>query len=84
MNEYINLNEAIIDFGFEWNDIALTRDEFINFLKSWKRANVKKIVTAHWFFGDDGVFICSKCGNAESSNGRYCSYCGAEMSEVAK
>lgn len=84
MNEYINLNEAIIDFGFEWNDIAPTRDEFINFLKSRKRANVKEIVTAHWFFGDDGVFICSKCGNVESSNGRYCSYCGAEMSEVAK
>lgn len=44
--------------------------------------NVKEIVYAHWILGDDGVFICSKCGNAESSNGRYCSYCGAEMSEV--
>lgn len=82
MVEYINLNEAIIDFGFEWDDIAPTRDEFINFLKSRKRANVKEIIYAHWIKDDDGVFICSKCGNAESSNGRYCSYCGAEMSEV--
>lgn len=46
------------------------------------RANVKEIVYAHWILGDDGVLVCSKCGNAESSNGRYCSYCGAEMSEV--
>ena len=42
MTEYIDLNEAIIDFGFEWDDIAPTRDEFINFLKSRKRANVKR------------------------------------------
>lgn len=55
-----------------------------NIIMGMPRANVKKIVTAHWFFGDDGVFICSKCGNAESSNGRYCSYCGAEMSEVTE
>ena len=48
MAEYIDLNEAIIDFGFEWDDIAPTRDEFINFLKSRKRANVKEIVYAHW------------------------------------
>lgn len=46
------------------------------------RANVKEIVYAHWIKDDDGVFICSKCGNAESSNSRYCSYCGAEMREV--
>lgn len=82
MAEYIDLNEAIIDFGFEWDDIVPTRDEFINFLKSRKRANVKEIIYAHWIEDDDGVFICSKCSNAESSNGRYCSYCGAEMSEV--
>ena len=82
MAEYVDLNEAIIDFGFEWDDIAPTRDEFINFLKSRKRANVKEIIYAHWIEDDDGVFICSNCGNAESSDGRYCSYCGAEMSEV--
>ena len=45
-------------------------------------ANVKEIVYAHWIEDDDGVFICSNCGNAESSDGRYCSYCGAEMREV--
>ena len=82
MAEYVDINEAIIDFGFEWDDIAPTRDEFINFLKSRKRANVKEIIYAHWIEDDNGVFICSKCSNAESSNGRYCSYCGAEMSEV--
>lgn len=48
MAEYVDINEAIIDFGFEWDDIAPTRDEFINFLKSRKRTNVKEIVYAHW------------------------------------
>lgn len=48
------------------------------------RANVKEIIYAHWIKDDDGVFICSKCGNVESSNGRYCSYCSAEMSEVVE
>ena len=33
MAEYVDINEAIIDFEFEWDDIAPTRDEFINFLK---------------------------------------------------
>ena len=52
------------------------------FICNRPRANVKEIVYAHWIKDDDGVFVCSKCGNAESSNGCYCSYCGAEMREV--
>ena len=53
MAEYVDLNEAIIDFGFEWDDIAPTRDEFINFLKSRKRANVKEIFNADVHFVDE-------------------------------
>ena len=53
MAEYIDLNEAIIDFGFEWDDIAPTRDEFINFLKSRKRANVKEIFNVDVHFVDE-------------------------------
>ena len=59
MAEYIDLNEAIIDFGFEWDDIAPTRDEFINFLKSRKRANVKEI------FHVDVHFVNEDCDENE-------------------
>ena len=33
MAEYIDINEVIINFEFEWDDIAPTREEFIRFLK---------------------------------------------------
>ena len=85
MSEYIDLNEAIIDFGFEWDDITPTRDEFINFLKSRKRANVKEIVYAHWICKPDcGVTECSHCHRSleEYVEYPYCMYCGAKMSEV--
>ena len=87
MAEYIDLNEAIIDFGFEWDDIAPTRDEFINFLKSRKRANVKEIVYAHWIMHEDDFGLtceCSNCHIETMGDSEYCPYCGAEMSEVAE
>ena len=87
MAEYIDLNEAIIDFGFEWDDIAPTRDEFINFLKSRKRANVKEIVYAHWIMHDDDFGLtceCSNCHIETIGDSEYCLHCGAEMSEVVE
>ena len=85
MAEYVDINEAIIDFGFEWDDIAPTRDEFINFLKSRKRANVKEIVYAHWIMHDDNFGLtceCSNCHIETMGDSEYCPHCGAEMSEV--
>ena len=85
MAEYIDLNEAIIDFGFEWDDIAPTREEFINFLKSRKRANVKEIVYAHWIdYQVPHISCCSYCdwGINPLDKSPYCPHCGAEMSEV--
>ena len=85
MAEYVDLNETIIDFGFEWDDIAPTRDEFINFLKSRKRANVKEIVYAHWIMHDDNFGLtceCSNCHIETMGDSEYCPHCGAEMSEV--
>ena len=85
MAEYIDINEAIIDFGFEWDDIAPTRDEFINFLKSRKRVNVKEIVYAHWEKADGmGYYRCSHCKTVDDKyyQPEYCPHCGAEMSEV--
>lgn len=86
MNEYINLNEAIIDFGFEWNDIAPTRDEFINFLRSRERANVKEIMYGKWI-PTEYPFMnkCEDCSNTWYGNGyNYCPHCGAGMSDVAE
>ena len=87
MAEYIDLNEAIIDFGFEWDDIAPTRDEFINFLKSRKRANVKEIVCAHWIdYQVPHISCCSYCDWAINplDKSPYCPNCGAEMREVVE
>ena len=85
MAEYIDLNETIIDFGFEWDDIAPTRDEFINFLKSRKRANVKEIIYAHWIdYQVPHISCCSYCdwGINPLDKSPYCPNCGAEMIEV--
>ena len=85
MAEYVDLNEAIIDFGFEWDDIAPTRDEFINFLKSRKRANVKEIIYAHWIMHEDYFGLtceCSNCHIETMGDSEYCPHCGAEMSEA--
>ena len=85
MAEYVDLNEAIIDFGFEWDDIAPTRDEFINFLKSRKRANVKEIIYANWIdYQVPHISCCSYCdwGINPLDKSPYCPHCGAEMSEA--
>ena len=43
-------------------------------------ADVAPVVHAHWCYdSENGVYNCSRCGNAETSDGRYCSYCGARM-----
>ena len=87
MAEYVDINEAIIDFEFEWDDIAPTRDEFINILKSRKRANVKEIVYAHWIMHDDDFGLtceCSNCHIETMGDSEYCLHCGAEMSEVVE
>ena len=87
MAEYIDINETIIDFGFEWDDIAPTRDEFINFLKSRKRANVKEIIYAHWIdYQVPHISCCSYCdwGINPLDKSPYCPNCGAEMSEVVE
>ena len=87
MAEYIDLNETIIDFGVEWDDIAPTRDEFINFLKSRKRANVKEIIYAHWIdYQVPHISCCSYCdwGINPLDKSPYCPNCGAEMREVVE
>lgn len=42
-------------------------------------ADVVPVRRGRWVRHDDGVFTCSVCGNAESSESYYCRYCGAKM-----
>lgn len=83
---YVNLDDMLEQFDKRASKLVGDRrvsvESMREFICNRPRANVKEIVYAHWIKDDDGVFVCSNCGNAESSNGRYCSYCGAEMSEV--
>lgn len=86
MATYLNLDDMLEQFDKCASKLACDRrvsvESMREFICNRPRANVKEIVYAHWIKDDDGVFVCSKCGNAESSNGCYCSYCGAEMREV--
>ena len=40
----IDANEAIINFGFEWDDIPPTREEFVRFLKKQPTVNAVPVV----------------------------------------
>ena len=86
MDKYINLDDMLEQFDKRASKLVGDRRVSVEVMREFicnrPTANVKEIVYAHLIEDDDGVFICSKCGNAESSNGRYCSYCGAEMIEV--
>lgn len=83
---YVNLDNMLEQFDKRASKLVGDRrvsvESMREFICNRPRANVKEIVYAHWIKNDDGVFVCGNCGNAESSNGRYCSYCGAEMREV--
>lgn len=45
MSKLIDVNEAIINFGFEWDDIPPTREEFVRFLK--KQPTVDAVAVVH-------------------------------------
>ena len=40
----IDVDEAIINFGFEWDDIPPTREEFVYFLKKQPTINAVTVV----------------------------------------
>ena len=45
----IDADEAIINFGFEWDDISPTRDEFVEFIK--KADNNRSRASKAWAVG---------------------------------
>ena len=44
MSKLIDVNEAIINFGFEWDDIPPTREEFVRFLKKQPTVDAVAVV----------------------------------------
>lgn len=80
----IDVDETIINFGFEWDDISPTRDEFVSFLKKQPTIEAKPVVHAHWKrYPDCGVTKCSNCGWSieECWDSKWCPECGAQMDE---
>ena len=44
MSKLIDVDEAIINFGFEWDDIPPTREEFMRFLKKQPTVDAVPVV----------------------------------------
>ena len=60
----IDADEEIINFGFEWDDISPTRDEFVEFIKKQPTIEAEPVKRAEWT--EDGYrglpCVCSYCG----------------------
>ena len=88
----IDADEAIINFGFEWDDISPTRDEFVEFIKKQPTIEAEPVKHGRWedsideWLGTD-VYTCSKCresyvlveGTPKENLWHYCPNCGADM-----
>ena len=55
----IDADEAIINFGFEWDDIPPTREEFAYFLKKQPTINAVPVRHGRW----DDEHKCTVCHN---------------------
>lgn len=59
----IDADEAIINFGFEWDDIPPTREEFVHFLKKQPTVDAVPVVR------------CRECKKHSEANGKhYCKF----------
>ena len=75
----IDADEAIINFGFEWDDISPTRDEFVAFLKKQPTIDAVPVVRCEdcKYFGtnDENVPYCSNpFGLDDPEPNGFCSY----------
>ena len=67
----IDANEAIINFGFEWDDISPTRDEFVAFLKKQPTIDAVPVVRCKYCIRRYDTDECPMCFLIE---GKYCEY----------
>ena len=88
----IDADEAIINFGFEWDDISPTRDEFVEFIKKQQTIEAEPVRNGRWEVSTDewfetDVYTCSKCresyvlveGTPKENLWHYCPNCGCRM-----
>ena len=77
----IDADEAIINFGFEWDDISPTRDEFVAFLKKQPTIDAVPVVRCKdckfgdWDSEPNDAMVCmrTKDGFWRSGND-FCSF----------
>ena len=77
----IDADEAIINFGFEWDDISPTRDEFVAFLKKQPTIDAVPVVRCRdckfgdWDSEPNDAMVCmrTKDGFWRSGND-FCSF----------
>ena len=67
----IDANEAIINFGFEWDDISPTRDEFVAFLKKQPTIDAVPVVRCKYCIRRYDTDECPMCFLIE---GKYYEY----------
>ena len=67
----IDADEAIINFGFEWDDISPTRDEFVAFLKKQPTIDAVPVVRCQDCIRRYDTDECPMCFLIE---GKYCEY----------
>ena len=67
----IDADEAIINFGFEWDDISPTRDEFVAFLKKQPTIDAVPVVRCKYCIRRYDTDECQMCFLIE---GKYCEY----------
>ena len=67
----IDANETIINFGFEWDDISPTRDEFVAFLKKQPTLDAVPVVRCKDCIRRYDTDECPMCFLIE---GEYCEY----------
>ena len=67
----IDADETIINFGFEWDDISPTRDEFVAFLKKQPTIDDVPVVRCKDCIRRYDTDECPMCFLIE---GKYCEY----------
>ena len=67
----IDADETIINFGFEWDDISPTRDEFVAFLKKQPTIDAVPVVRCKDCIRRYDTDECPMCFLIE---GNYCEY----------
>ena len=84
----IDVDEAIINFGFEWDDIPPTREEFVRFLKKQPTVDAVPVVRCRdcKYWGDedgklqrsDGVLFARCKVHNYLIDGRHTGWCPTE------